>query len=210
MALQPLTQGVELPAQFGEMLADASAGLSRRENKPAQVSEDIPVLEQDIEASAQLVTVIEEYFGFVRQAGQDDDAARKIVEWTDELDRDLAEIFNSYEEKLFPALKERAAILSRVIEGWHHLADASLIEPDLPPHLAERVEQLDTRISELTEEVTKKYDNDLVARLLMRVGKQRQLTLDEQFRLVDAVRLDWKVKEQPSLRRADWYGADGQ
>jgi len=210
MALQPLTQGIELPAQFGEMLADASAGLSRRENKPAQVSEDIPVLEQDIEASEQLVTVIEEYFGFVRHAGQDDDAARKIVEWTDELDRDLAEIFSSYEEKLFPALKERAAILSRVIEGWHHLADAGLIEPDLPPQLAERAAQLDIRISELAEKVTKRYDNDLVARLLMRVGRQRELTVEEQLRLADSVTLEWKVLNEPSLRRADWYDADGQ
>lgn len=210
MALQPLTQGVELPAQFGDMLADASAGLARRENKPAQVAQDIPRLEQDIEASEQLVAVIEEYFGFVRQAGQDDCAARKIIEWAAELDRDLAGIFNSYEEKLFPALKERAAILSRVIEGWHHLAHAGLIEPDLPPQLAERVAQFETRISELTGEVTKKYDNDLVARLLMRIGKQRQLTLDEQLRLADAVTLEWKVLNEPSLRRADWYGADGQ
>ena len=62
----------------------------------------------------------------------------------------------------------------------------------------------------MTEEVTKKHDNDLVARLLMRVGKQRQLTLAEQFRLADAVRLDWKVKNQPSVRRADWYGDDGR
>ena len=210
MALQPLTQEVELPAQFGDMLAEASASLSRRENKPARVAKDIPRLEQDIEASEHLVSVIEEYFGFVRQAGQDDDAARKIVKWADELDRDLAEIFDSYEEKLFPALKERAVILSRVIEGWHHLADAGLIEPDLPPQLAERVAQLDARTSELTEAITKQYDNDLVARLLMRIGKQRKLTIAEQLRLADAVTLEWKVLNQPSLRRADWYGADGQ
>ena len=145
---------------------------------------------------------------FVRDAGQDDDAACKFDNWTDDLD--LAQTFAAYEEKLVPPLRERAAILRKIVDGWHRMADAGLIAPDLPTQLTERVAQLDERINELTEEITRPHDNDLVARLLMRVGKQRKLTLDEQFRLVDAVRLDWKVKEQPSLRRADWYGDDGR
>lgn len=210
MALQPLTQLPELSGHCEDLLSDVSKK-PRKKDRPVQMAEKIARFEEDVRDSEQLVeATLAGFVEFVRQAGQDDDAARKIVEWADELDRDLAEIFNSYEEKLFPALKERAAILSRVIEGWHHLADAGLIEPDLPPQLAERVAQLDARISELTEEVTKSYDNDLVARLLMRVGKQRKLTLEEQFRLADAVTLEWKVLNEPSLRRADWYGDDGR
>ena len=111
---------------------------------------------------------------------------------------------------MIPGLKEHAAILRKVVKGWNRRAKADEVEPDLPPKLAKRVKRLDARVKGLAAEITKSHDNDLVARLLMRIGKQRKLTLAEQFRLVDAVRLDWKVKEEPSVRRADWYGDDGR
>ncbi len=209
MAVQPLTRETELPSQFGALLAETPTGLPGRNYKAKQMKQEISRFEKDVEESEQLVNfALVGFVDFVRDAGQDDDAARKFDDWTDDLD--LAQTFAAYEEKMVPPLRERAAILRRVVEGWHRMAAAGLIEPDLPPQLAERVAHLDALISELTEEVTRQHDNDLVARLLMRVGKQRQLTLDEQFRLVDAVSLNWKVKEEPSVRRADWYGDDGR
>lgn len=209
MVMQRATQAAELPPQFGELLAETSIGLPGRKYKPKQMKQEISRFKKDIDESEQLVNfALVGFVEFVRDAGQDDDAARKFDKWMDDLD--IARAFAMYEKMVVPGLKERAAILRKVVEGWNRLADAGLIEPDLPPQLAERVAQLDTRISELTGEVTKKYDNDLVARLLMRIGKQRTLTLDEQLRLADAVTLEWKVINEPSLRRADWYGADGQ
>ncbi|MCY4525621.1 MAG: hypothetical protein OXB89_03350 [Anaerolineaceae bacterium] len=209
MALQPVIQGTELPGQFGELLAETPTALPGRKHKPKQMQQEISRFEKDVDESEQLVNfALAGFVEFVRQAGQDDDAARKFDEWTADLD--LAQTFAAYEEKLVPGLIERAAILRKVVEGWHRMADAGLIAPDLPPQLAERVAHLDSLITNLTEEITRQHDNDLVARLLMRVGKQRQLTLEEQLRLADAVSLNWKVKEEPSVRRADWYGADGR
>ena len=209
MVTQPVIQGTELPGQFGELLAEATTGLPDRNYKPMQMKQEITRFEKDIKKSEQLVdATLAGFVEFVRQAGQDDATAHKFDEWTDEFD--LAQTLAMCEELMIPGMREHAAILRKVVEGWHRMADAGLIEPDLTPQLAERVAQLDARIRELTQEITKKHDNDLVARLLMRVGKQRQLTLAEQFRLVDAVRLDWKVKNEPSVRRADWYDDDGR
>ena len=231
MAVQSVTQETELPPQFGELLVEAPTKLSehnsvavqqfqrfingaaaksrRRSNPPIQVTGLVSRFERDISDSEQLVNfALVGFVEFVRDAGQDDDVARKFDDWTDDLD--LAQAFATYEEKMVPPLRERAAILRRVVEGWNRRATAGEIEPYLPSRLTIRVAHLDSLISELTDEITKQRDNDLIARLLIRIGKQRELSLAEQFRLVDAVRLDWKVKEQPSLRRADWYGADGR
>ncbi len=209
MVMQQTTQETALPPQFGEWLAETTTGLPGRKHKARQMKQEISRFERDLEESEQLVNfALVGFVEFVRQAGQDDDAARKFDEWTDDLD--LAQALAMYEEMVVPGLKERAAILSRVIEGWHHLADAGLIEPDLPPQLAERAAQLDARISELTEEVTKREDNELVTRLLIRVGKHRPLSPAEKIRLSDAVRMHVKVRNDPSVRRADWYGDDGR
>ncbi len=209
MAVQTLTKGTERLPQFGEWLAEATTGLPDRKYKPRQMKQEISRFEKDIETSEKLVNAtLVNFVEFVRQAGQDDDVARKFDEWTD--DYDLAEMLVMCEEKIIPGMSEHAEILRKIVDGWHRMADAGLIEPDLPTHLTERVAHLDLHIRTLTEQVTKKHDNDLVARLLMRVGKQRQLTLAEQLRLADSVMLDWKVVNEPSLRRADWYGDDGQ
>lgn len=209
MVMPPAIQGNELPGQFGDLLAEAPTGLPGRNYRPKQMKQEISRFEKDVDESEQLVNfALVGFVEFAREAGQNDDAARKFDDWTDDLD--LAQAFAAYEEKIVPPLRERAAILRRVVEGWHRMAAAGLIEPDLPPGLVERVAQLDTCITDLTEEITRQHDNDLVARLLMRAGKQRKLTLGEQLRLADSVMLDWKIVNEPSLRRADWHGADGQ
>ena len=231
MAAQPLTQETDLPLNIGVLLVETPTRLSehnsvavqqfqgfingaaaksrRRSNPPIQVTELVSRFERDVSDSEQLVNfALVGFVEFVRDAGQDKDVARKFDDWTDDLD--LAQAFATYEEKMVPPLRERAAILRRVVEGWNRRATAGEIEPFLPPRLTIRVANLASLIGNLTEEVTKKYDNDLVARLLMRVGKLRKLTLDEQFRLADAVSLKWKVREEPSVRRADWYGEDGR
>ena len=227
MALQPLTQGTGLPEQFGELLAEAPARLSRqhypviqefeknpndaaaRSHQPIPVGEKVSRFESNLTDNEQLVnSALTGFVEFVRQAGQDDEMARAFDNWSDGLD--LATALDTYETQVVPGLREHAAILHSIVLEWNRLANAGVIEPDLPPHLTERVAQLDTHIRELTEAITSRHDNDLVARLLIRVGRHRRLTLAEQLRLADAVRLDWKVKGKPSVRRADWYGDDGQ
>lgn len=209
MALQPLTQLPELTGHCVDLLSDVTRKRPRKKGKARQMAKNIPRFEQDVRNSERLVeATLAGFVEFVREAGQDDDAARRFDEWT--ADFDLAQTLAMCEEKMIPGLKENVAILRKVVKGWKRRAKAGELEPDLPPKLAKRVKRLDTRVRDLTEEITKKYDNDLVARLLMRVGKQRKLTVDEQLRLADSVTLEWKVKEQPSLRRADWYGDDGQ
>ena len=196
MVMQTGTQGSQMPGQFGEWLAEATTGLPDWKYKPRQMKQEISRFEKDIETSEKLINAtLVNFVEFVRQAGQDDDAARKFDKWTD--DYDLAETLVMCEEKIIPGMSEHAEILRKIVDGWHRMADAGLIEPDLPTHLTERVVQLDERIRDLTEQVTRKHDNDLIARLLMRVGKQRQLTLAEQLRLADAV-----IAGLESVRRA--------
>ncbi|MDE0327640.1 MAG: hypothetical protein OXI78_00955 [Anaerolineaceae bacterium] len=231
MAVQPLIQRTEPPRQFGELLAEAPTRLSehnsvavqefqrfingaatksrRRSNPPIQVTELVSRFERDVSDSEQLVDFgLVGFVKFVRDAGQDDDAARRFDDWTDDLD--LAQAFAAYEEKVVPGLKERATILRKVVKGWKRRARAGEIEPDLPPKLARRVKRLDTRINRLTRQITKREDNELIARLLIRVGNHRPLSGAEKIRLSDAVRMKVKFKTEPSVRRADWYGADGR
>lgn len=81
---------------------------------------------------------------------------------------------------------------------------------ELPPELAERVKQLETRLQELEEAGTPREDNEVVARLLISIGEYRPLTPAEKIRLSDAIRRRVQVRSTPSERRADWYGADGR
>ncbi|MCY4022507.1 MAG: hypothetical protein OXF32_03590 [Anaerolineaceae bacterium] len=167
---------------------------------------EISTFENYICSVEELTDLCEWIVDFVRRAGQDDDTALAFDKWTGELG--LLYVFEELKRVGTETLIDSSADLVEIADGWKSLARVRIVEPDLPPQLAKRVIHLDTRIRELTEEVNRQHDNDLVARLLMRIGRQRELTLDEQFRLADAVRLDWKVKEEPSVRRADWYGDD--
>lgn len=77
---------------------------------------------------------------------------------------------------------------------------------ELPPELARRVKQLETRLQELEEAGTPREDNEVVARLLISIGEYRPLSPAEKIRLSDAVRMKVKYKVEPSIRRADWHG----
>ncbi len=209
MVMPPVTQGVEPPTQFGEWLSETARQITRPTLRPKKfTATEISAFEKYIGSVGNMAELWQLFVDFVRRAGQDDEAALAFENWTREFG--LLAAFNELELIGAARLVDYAADLIEIVDGWHRMADAGLIEPDLPRQLAERVAHLDSLIRNLTEEITRQYDNDLVARLLMRIGKQRQLTLDEQLRLADAVSLDWKVKEEPSLRRADWYGADGR
>ena len=81
---------------------------------------------------------------------------------------------------------------------------------ELPPELAKRVKQLETRLQELEEAGTPREDNEVVARLLISIGNYRPLTGAEKIRLSDAVRMKVEYKTEPSERRADWYGDNGR
>lgn len=211
MALQSLTQRIEPPAPFGTLLSASAQQTPRPSLTPAQlaeVAENFAGYEKILCKAEKLTAQFEAVVEFARQAGQDDETARAFDRWTESYGP--AGFFDACEETLAPGLNRYADNFNKDVEGWQRIAAAGVIGPELPLQLAERIVQLDARIEKLTKEVIKIYDNDLVARLLMRVGKQRQLTLDEQLRLADAVTLEWKVLNEPSLRRADWYGADGQ
>ena len=209
MALQPLTQLPELSGHCEELLSAVTQKKPRRKNRPVQLAENISRFEQDIQNSEQLVdATLAGFVEFVREAGQDDDTAHKFDEWTAEFD--LAQTLAMCEEKMIPGLKEHAAILRKVVKGWNRRAKAGEVEPDLPPKLAKRVKRLDARVKELAAEITKKHDNDLVARLLIRVANHRPLSAPEKIRLSYAAMINVTVVNQPSLRRSDWYGDDGR
>lgn len=231
MTLQPVTQETELPPNYGVWFEEAYARLSRqdgpavqesngiqinesvksprRTNPPLQVAERIPEFEADVANSEQLIEYCLGIFvHLIREAAQSDDNARAFDDWAD--GQDLAEVLETYENKVVPLYKQHAAILRRVVEGWNHGARTGKIEPKLPKKLAKRVKRLDTRINKLTRQITKREDNELIARLLIGVAKHRPLSGAEKIRLSDAVRMKVKYKTEPSVRRADWYGADGR
>lgn len=66
------------------------------------------------------------------------------------------------------------------------------------------------QLIELVEQLSEEQQNDLIARLLTRQAQHRPLSVDEKIRLLDAMKLDVAVREEPSVRRVDWYGDDGR
>ena len=227
MVMQQETQEVEPPRQFGVLLTEAPARLSQQNNTavqqfeamlnyaaaksrhqsktPIQVADKIPAFEGNVATGEFLVNVfLGSFVNLVHQAAQDDERAHAFDVWAD--GQDLAIAFDTYERTVVPLYKESTAILRKVVKGWNRRAKAGELEPGLPPELARRVEQLDKRIRKLTRQITKKEDNELIARLLIRVGNHRPLTAAEKIRLSDAVRVKVKYKIEPSERRADWYG----
>lgn len=66
------------------------------------------------------------------------------------------------------------------------------------------------QLIELVEQLSEEQQNDLIARLLTRQAQQRPLTVEEKIKLLDAMKLDIAIREEPSVRRADWYGDDGR
>ncbi len=66
------------------------------------------------------------------------------------------------------------------------------------------------QLIELVEQLSAEQQNDLVQRLLTRQAQQRALSVEEKLQLLDALKLDTAINEEPSIRRVDWYGDDGR
>jgi hypothetical protein len=66
------------------------------------------------------------------------------------------------------------------------------------------------QLLELVEQLSAEEQNDLIRRLLQRQSRQRPLTIEEKLQLLDAVKLDVAINEEPSIRRENWYGDDGR
>ena len=146
MAVQPLTQGIELPAQFGKWLSETAGQCARPTSRPERFTAgEISWFEKYIRSVENLAGQCEWFVDFARQAGQDDDTARVFDEWTDEFG--LLGVFNELERIGVAKLINLSADLVEIAEGWKRQARAGVIEPDLPPQLAERVARLDKRAS---------------------------------------------------------------
>lgn len=227
MAVQQETQESELPPLFRDWLIKATTDLSQQENEawqefartiPHAADKSIQMPDSPIPA-IELVTQFEGrvtdcedyvniglggFVNFARQAGLDDDVALEFDCWT--VDIDLAQTFTMFEEQLAQSLRAQTACLRRIATDWNRRAEAGEINPDLPQELTRRVRQLDARVNKLTRLITKREDNELIARLLIRVGNLRPLTSAEKILLSDAVRTKIKYRIEPSTRREDWYG----
>lgn len=66
------------------------------------------------------------------------------------------------------------------------------------------------QLVELVEQLSEEQQKDLIKRLLTRQAQQRPLTVEEKLKLLDAVKLNVAINEEPSIRRVDWYGDDGR
>ena len=183
----------------------AAARSTQKSDSPIQVTELVAQFEEDVSGFEKYVNVgLDGFVEFVRQAGLNDDVALKFDNWT--MNFDLAQTFTMFEEQLAPHIKAQSAYLRKIVGDWNRRATTGEIKPDLPTELARRVAQLDARVKKLTRLIAKREDNDLISRLLIRVGRRRPLTAAEKIRLSDAVRMKVKYRIEPSARREDWYG----
>ncbi|MFQ3647791.1 MAG: hypothetical protein SNJ80_12745 [Anaerolinea sp.] len=66
------------------------------------------------------------------------------------------------------------------------------------------------QLVELVEQLSEEQQKDLIKRLLTRQAQQRPLTVEEKLKLLDAVKLNVAINEEPSIRRVDWYNDDGR
>lgn len=64
------------------------------------------------------------------------------------------------------------------------------------------------QLVELVEQLSEAQKNDLIKRLLTQQSQQRPLTVEEKIKLLDAVKLDVGINQEPSIRRVDWYDDD--
>ena len=62
---------------------------------------------------------------------------------------------------------------------------------------------------ELVEQLPDEQQQTLLERLLEK-KKERPLSTEEKINLLDAAKLSIPVKNNPSIRREDWYGDDGR
>jgi hypothetical protein len=66
------------------------------------------------------------------------------------------------------------------------------------------------KLIELVEQLPEEQQKDLIARLLTQRSRQRALTAGEKIQLLDVAKLHNPIKEEPSVRRVDWYDDDGR
>ncbi|NJL56542.1 hypothetical protein HC928_16250 [bacterium] len=59
------------------------------------------------------------------------------------------------------------------------------------------------QLVELIEQLSEEQQKDLIKRLLTRQAQQRPLTVEEKLKLLDAVKLNVAINEEPSIRRVD-------
>jgi hypothetical protein len=63
------------------------------------------------------------------------------------------------------------------------------------------------QLIDLVQQLSEEQQQDLIRRLL---ALQAQHSIEQKLKLLDAVKLDVPVNEEPSVRRVDWYDDDGR
>lgn len=66
------------------------------------------------------------------------------------------------------------------------------------------------QLIDLVQQLSEEQQKDLIRRLLALQAQQRPLSIEEKLKLLDAVKLDVPISEEPSVRRVDWYDDDGR
>lgn len=66
------------------------------------------------------------------------------------------------------------------------------------------------QLVDLVQQLSEEQQKDLIRRLLALQAQQRPLSIEEKLKLLDAVKLDVPINEEPSVRRVDWYDDDGR
>lgn len=202
---------IDQPGQFQvvhQIFCGDLEKLEHPEREPVKAISNIRQFEREIDLAEHSLDRAEGVVDFVRQAGFDDGEAAKFDEWTGEVGP--VEAINSFVKLMETDLESCISNLTEIVGEWNHLASEGLLEPAMPVGLVKRVQNLEGRAGTLVTELGKQEDNELIARLLIRVGEHRPLTAAEKIRLSDAIRMKVKVRTEPSERRADWYGDDGR
>ncbi len=199
------------PGQF-QMVHQTFSGdlekLEHPEREPVKAISNIRQFEREIDLAEHSLDRAEGIVEFVKQAGFNDEEAAKFDKWTGEVGP--VEAINCFVKLVEDDLESFVSNLTEIVGEWNHLASEGLLEPALPTSLVKRVQNLEGRTGTLVTELGKQEDNELVARLLIRVGNHRPLTGAEKIRLSDAVRIRVQFKTEPSIYREDWYGEDGR
>jgi hypothetical protein len=66
------------------------------------------------------------------------------------------------------------------------------------------------KLVELVDQLNEDQQRELVVHVLTQRSRQRVLTTEEKIQLLDAAKLTNAIREEPSIRRTDWYGDDGR
>jgi hypothetical protein len=66
------------------------------------------------------------------------------------------------------------------------------------------------QLIELVDQLSEEQQNDLIQRLLTQRARQHPLTIEEKLKLLDSLKIHAAVREEPSIRREDWYDDDGR